>query len=114
MKEKIILALDLSSADEARKTIDTFRNEVGAFNIGLQLFTAAGGSFVREVTAAGVKVFLDLKFHDIPNTVSGAAVEAARMGVWMFNVHAAGGSEMMRATVAKVDEVCKSEGLTRP
>ncbi len=114
MKEKIILALDMSSAEEARQTIETFRGEVGAFKIGLQLFTAAGASFVREVTAAGVKVFLDLKFHDIPNTVSQAAAEAARMGVWMFNVHAAGGSEMMRAAMAKVTEVCAGENLARP
>jgi orotidine-5'-phosphate decarboxylase len=114
MKEKIILALDMSSAEEARKTIDVFRDEVGAFKIGLQLFTAAGASFVREVTAAGVKVFLDLKFHDIPNTVSHAAVEAARMGVWMFNVHALGGGEMMRATVEKVEEACAADSLAKP
>jgi len=114
MKEKIILALDLSSAEEARKTIEIFRDEVGAFKIGLQLFTAAGASFVREVTAGGEKVFLDLKFHDIPNTVAKAAAEAARMGVWMFNLHALGGSEMMRAAVAEVDGVCAREDLARP
>ncbi len=114
MKEKIILALDLSSPEEARKTIDTFREEVGAFKIGLQLFTAAGASFVRELTARGVKIFLDLKFHDIPNTVASAAVEAARMGVWMFNVHASGGGEMMRETVGRVNEVCSRENLDRP
>jgi orotidine-5'-phosphate decarboxylase len=114
MKEKIILALDMSSADEARKTIETFRDEVGAFKIGLQLFTAAGASFVREMTSAGIKIFLDLKFHDIPNTVAGAAAEAARMSVWMFNVHALGGSEMMRAAVKRVSEVCQAENLARP
>jgi orotidine-5'-phosphate decarboxylase len=114
MKEKIILALDLSSADEARKTVEAFRDEVGAFKIGLQLFTAAGASFVRELTAGGVKIFLDLKFHDIPNTVAGAAVEAARMGVWMFNVHALGGREVMRATVDSVRETCAREGLEQP
>ncbi len=114
MKEKIILALDLSSPEEARKTIDTFRGEVGAFKIGLQLFTAAGASFVRELTGEGLRIFLDLKFHDIPNTVASAAVEAARMGVWMFNVHASGGGEMMRETVKRVSEACSREYLNRP
>jgi orotidine-5'-phosphate decarboxylase len=114
MKEKIILALDLPSAEEARKTVKLFRGEVGAFKIGLQLFTSAGASFVRELTADGIKVFLDLKFHDIPNTVAGAAAEAARMGIWMFNVHALGGSEMMRAAVDRVRDVCAKESLTQP
>lgn len=114
MKDKIILALDVPTADEARTHIDTFRDEVGAFKIGLQLFTAAGASFVREVAAAGAKIFLDLKFHDIPNTVASASMEAARLGVWMFNVHAQGGSEMMRATVEKVSEICDKENIARP
>jgi orotidine-5'-phosphate decarboxylase len=114
MKEKIILALDLSSPEEARKTVETFRGEVGAFKIGLQLFTAAGASFVRELTGEGVKIFLDLKFHDIPNTVASAAVEAARMGVWMFNVHALGGGEMMRETAGRVRAACARENLAQP
>jgi orotidine-5'-phosphate decarboxylase len=114
MKEKIILALDVSTAEEARQIIETFRDEVGAFKIGLQLFTAVGASFVREVAAGGGKIFLDLKFHDIPNTVARAAAEAARMGVWMFNIHALGGSEMMRAAVAEVNETCARESLPRP
>src|SRR5215510_13273438 len=113
MKEKIILALDVPTADEARTTIETFRGEVGAFKIGLQLFTAAGASFVREVTGAGVKIFLDLKFHDIPNTVAKASVEVARLGVWMFNVHAFGGNEMMRQAVYEVGELCDRESLRR-
>lgn len=114
MKDKIILALDVPTADEARAHIETFRDEVGAFKIGLQLFTAAGASFVREVMASGARVFLDLKFHDIPNTVAGASIEAARLGVWMFNIHALGGGEMMRATVEKVGEVCDKENIARP
>jgi len=114
MKEKIILALDLSSAEEARNIVQNFRGEVGAFKIGLQLFTAAGASFVRELTREGVRIFLDLKFHDIPNTAASAAVEAARMGVWMFNVHALGGGEMMRETVERVRDACAKENLARP
>ncbi len=114
MKEKIILALDVDTPEEAQKLIETFRGEVGAFKIGLQLFTAAGASFVRETAAGGVKIFLDLKFHDIPNTVAKAAAQAARMGVWMFNVHALGGGEMMRAAVRKVNDICAKENLARP
>ena len=113
-KEKIIVALDVETADEARRIVGELGGQVGAFKIGLQLFTAAGASFVRELTAAGAKIFLDLKFHDIPNTAAKASIEAARAGVWMFNVHAAGGGEMMRRTAAEVGEFCDREGLTVP
>lgn len=113
-KEKIIVALDVETAAEAREIIGELRDEVGAFKIGLQLFTSEGASFVRDAAARGVKIFLDVKFHDIPNTVAKAAVEVARLGVWMFNIHAAGGSEMMRKTVMSVDEVCARENLKRP
>lgn len=114
IKEKIIVALDVPSAEEARKIISEIGEEAGAFKIGLQLFTSAGASFVREVVNSGVKIFLDVKFHDIPNTVSSAAVEVARLGVWMFNIHAFGGSEMMRKTVESVREVCETENLEKP
>jgi len=114
VRERIIAALDVDNPAAARSLLDELRGEVGAFKIGLQLFTAAGAAFVREVAESGVKIFLDLKFHDIPNTVASAAVEAARLGVWMFNVHALGGQEMMRRTVSAVDEVCERENLARP
>jgi orotidine-5'-phosphate decarboxylase len=113
-KEKIIVALDVETVEKAREIIAELRGEVGAFKIGLQLFTAAGASFVSETVASGVKVFLDLKFHDIPNTVAKASVEAARFGVWMFNVHAAGGAEMMRKTIEEVREFCERENLRQP
>ena len=113
-KEKIIVALDVETAIEAREIIAQLRGEVGAFKIGLQLFTAAGASFVREVVAGGNKLFLDVKFHDIPNTVAKASAEVARLGVWMFNVHALGGSEMMRRTIENVREVCEKENLEKP
>lgn len=113
-KEKIIVALDVETADQARRIVGELGGQVGAFKIGLQLFTAAGASFVRELTAAGEKIFLDLKFHDIPNTVAKASIEAARAGVWMFNVHASGGGEMIRRTAAEVGEFCDREGLTVP
>ncbi|HUR98878.1 MAG TPA: orotidine-5'-phosphate decarboxylase [Pyrinomonadaceae bacterium] len=112
-EKRVIVALDVQSADEARTIIRELEGEAGAFKIGLQLFAAAGPEFVREV-AAEHRVFLDLKFHDIPNTVAGAAVEVARLGVWMFNVHAAGGSEMMRETVRAVRTASESEGFKRP
>ncbi len=113
-KEKIIVALDVETADQAREIIAELRGEVGAFKIGLQLFTTVGASFVREVVADGNKIFLDVKFHDIPNTVSKAAVEVARLGVWMFNIHALGGGEMMRKTVESVRGICEKENLQQP
>lgn len=113
-KEKIIVALDVATAEEAHKNIELLRWEVGAFKIGLQLFTAAGSQFVREVVESGIKLFLDLKFHDIPNTVAKASIEAARSGVWMFNLHTLGGSEMMRRAVGELNEACAKENLARP
>ncbi len=113
-KDQIIVALDVETAAEARKIIDEISGEVGAFKIGLQLFTAAGASFVREIVDKNIKLFLDVKFHDIPNTVAKAAVEVARLGVWMFNLHALGGGEMMRRTVENVREACAKEKLEQP
>lgn len=113
-KEKIIVALDVETVSQAREIIAELRGDVGAFKIGLQLFTSEGASFVREVVASGIKLFLDVKFHDIPNTVAKASAEVARLGVWMFNIHALGGSEMMRRTVESVREVCEKENLKRP
>ena len=113
-KEKIIVALDVPSAVQAREIIAQLRNEVGAFKIGLQLFTSAGTAFVKELVKARVKLFLDLKYHDIPNTVAKASVEAARLGIWMFNIHTLGGSQMMLRAVDDVREVCDKENLTQP
>ncbi len=111
---KLILALDVETASEARELFAALRGVVGAFKIGSQLFTAAGPEFVRELAAAGARIFLDLKFHDIPNTVAAAGVEAARLGVFMLNVHASGGSEMMRRTADAVRDATEREGLARP
>ena len=106
-KDRIIVALDVETAGEARAIVREIGDKAGAFKIGLQLFTSAGPTFVRELTGDGIRVFLDLKFHDIPNTVAKAAVEAARLGVWMFNVHASGGREMMTAAAESVREFCE-------
>ncbi len=114
VRDRIIVALDVDSASRARAIVSELKGRVGAFKVGLQLFTVAGPEFVREMTASGVKVFLDLKFHDIPNTVAKASVEAARLGVWMFNVHASGGREMMRTAVKEVEAACAQERIERP
>jgi orotidine-5'-phosphate decarboxylase len=113
-KNKLIVALDVDSADEARRLVSMLRGIVGMFKIGSQLFTAVGPNLVREIVNSGERVFLDLKFHDIPNTVAAAGVEAMRLGVTIFNVHAAGGSEMMRRTAEAVGEYADSEGQARP
>ena len=114
IKEKIIVALDVETVSEAREIIAELREEVGAFKIGLQLFSSAGASFVSEAVAENVKVFLDLKFHDIPNTVAKASVAVARLGVWMFNLHAVAGSDAMRRTVEEVSRFCEMEDLVKP
>lgn len=112
--KKLIVALDVDSAEAARALVADLSDVVDTFKVGLQLFSAAGGSFVRELVESGACVFLDLKFHDIPNTVSKAGIEAARLGVWMFNVHASGGSEMMKRTVGDVGEFCLKSNLALP
>src|SRR6267142_4736555 len=112
--KKLIIALDVENVQKARELVHTLRSMVAMFKIGLQLFTAAGPAFVREIIDSGERVFLDLKFHDIPNTVAAAGIEATRLGVSMFNIHSAGGSEMMRRTATSVADCAASEGLPRP
>lgn len=113
-KEQIIVALDVETAAAARDLVAELSGTVGAFKIGLQLFSSAGAPFVRELVAQGEKIFLDVKFHDIPNTVAKASIEVARLGVWMFNMHAAGGGEMMRRAASEVREYCAKENLDVP
>ena len=109
---RIIFALDVSSLDEARKFVRLLKNRTGFFKVGLELFTAFGKEAVRAVQAEGGRIFLDLKFHDIPNTVSRAAEEAVKLGVDMLNLHAAGGMEMMRETADRCRKL--AEKLNRP
>ena len=113
-KDRIVVALDVETSAQALALVEKLRGLVGMFKIGKQLFTAAGPDIVRQVVGMGEKVFLDLKFHDIPNTVASAGVEAARLGVTIFNVHALGGSAMMRATVEAVNKAAEHEKLIRP
>src|ERR1700682_5387993 len=96
-KDRLIVALDVDSLDRAVGLVDALAGHVTRFKIGSQLFTAFGPLAVEAVRKRGGEVFLDLKFHDIPNTVDGAAREAVRLGVFMFNVHASGCRGMMRA-----------------
>jgi orotidine-5'-phosphate decarboxylase len=111
--DQLVVALDVDTAAEARVLADALRGAVGAFKIGSRLFTSHGPSIVEQLVARGDRVFLDLKFHDIPNTVAGAVAAATRLGVWMVNVHAAGGASMMRAAIdAARDEAARRS--TRP
>ena len=111
---RLIVGLDVPTFEDAQRLVELLRDEVGAFKVGKQLFMHAGPSVVRMISDRGARVFLDLKFHDIPRTVARAAIEATRLGVWMFNVHASGSFEMMRVTVDEVSKLCRKEGLARP
>jgi orotidine-5'-phosphate decarboxylase len=113
-KDKLIFALDVDSAARALDLCEALHDVVGMFKIGSQLFTAAGPDIVRQIVAKGGRVFLDLKFHDIPNTVAAAGIEATRLGVSIFNLHASGGAEMMQRASEAVAEIANREGLSKP
>ncbi len=113
-KKKLILALDVSEYNYAIELIDRFKDAIEVFKVGLELYTVAGPAIINEIHKRDRKVFLDLKFHDIPTTVSKAGVAAARLGVFMFNVHASGGLDMMRRCSEEVVDVCLKENLNKP
>jgi orotidine-5'-phosphate decarboxylase len=96
-RDRLIVALDVSRAAEARRIVAALGDSVSTFKVGKQLFTAEGPQVVRDLIASGRRVFLDLKYHDIPNTVGSAVREACALGVSMLTVHAAGGEKMLRA-----------------
>jgi orotidine-5'-phosphate decarboxylase len=98
-KDRLIVALDVPGATQARQIVQAIGDAATTYKIGKQLFTAAGPQIVRDLVASGRKVFLDLKYHDIPNTVAAAVRSAAELGVAMLTVHASGGSKMLRAAV---------------
>jgi orotidine-5'-phosphate decarboxylase len=114
ISDKLILALDVPEHDYALEIVDKFSDCIDIFKVGLELFTSCGPRIVEDIVKRDKKVFLDLKFHDIPNTVSKAAIAAARLGVHMFNVHASGGLEMMRRCRENVVKTCLKENLARP
>jgi orotidine-5'-phosphate decarboxylase len=98
-RQRLIVALDVSTAAAARKIVAAVGDSALAYKVGMQLYTAEGPSIVRELIASGRRVFLDLKYHDIPNTTGAAVREAAQLDVSMLTVHAAGGGKMLRAAV---------------
>ena len=104
-KDKLIIALDVDTPAKALDLVKELRGVAGMFKVGSQLFTTAGPQIVRDIIALDSKVFLDLKFHDIPHQVAGAARAAAELGVSLFTIHASGGAEMMQRAVNAVAEV---------
>jgi len=113
-KEKLIIALDVSEPEYALELVDRFEDQVEIYKVGLELYTVAGPKIIEQLHRRKKKVFLDLKFHDIPNTVLKAAIAATRLGVYMFNVHTSGGFEMMRRCRESVVELCLKENLNKP
>jgi len=114
MRNPIIVALDLPTAEQAIALAEQVAPVVGAFKIGKELFTAVGPDIVRRIRATGASVFLDLKFHDIPNTVAKAVASAVRLDVQMLTIHASGGSEMMRAAEESAQKTVAQAGLNAP
>ncbi len=113
-QDRLVLALDLDSDREALAVVDELRQSVGVFKVGHQLFTAYGPDIVRRIIDRGGKVFLDLKYHDIPATVGKAAAEAVKLGAAIFNVHALGGLDMMKAAAESARETADKLGRPVP
>lgn len=115
MAGRIMVALDYPEADQARKLLQQLQGIPCYMKVGMQLFYAAGPQFVRELKEQGYKVFLDLKMHDIPNTVKGGANSITKLGVDMFNIHAGGGLNMMRSAMEGVHAaLAENPALTKP
>jgi orotidine-5'-phosphate decarboxylase len=111
---KLILAIDVSEQDYAIKLVEQFKDYIEIYKVGFELFTVSGPKIIEEINKRGKKVFLDLKFHDIPHTVVKASIMVTRLGVNMFNVHTSGGFEMMKRCRDSVVEVCLKENIDRP
>jgi orotidine-5'-phosphate decarboxylase len=112
--DKILVALDVPNGIEALALAERLHGVTGGLKVGSRLFTTEGPDFVRTVSGSGARIFLDLKFHDIPNTVATAVSAATSLGVWMMNVHAAGGMRMMQAARDAAKETAAAEGRTPP
>lgn len=113
-RERLVLALDVDNFKKAEQLVGELSDYVGVFKIGSQLFTAEGAKVVNMVNDKGGKVFLDLKFHDIPNTVARAAEVAAKLGVYIFNVHTSGGYETMKAAAEATKKTSLALGINKP
>jgi orotidine-5'-phosphate decarboxylase len=112
--ERVFVALDVERLEDAEALLDRLAGVVTGCKIGSQLFTAAGPAAIERALKRGFRVFLDLKYHDIPNTVAGAVREATRLGVFMLNVHASGGLAMMKAGAEAATKAAKEFALPRP
>lgn len=112
--DRLVLALDVDDDREALGLVAELKDAVGLFKVGHQLFTAYGPDIVRRITASGGRVFLDLKYHDIPNTVAKASAEAVKLGASIFTVHALGGLAMMKAAADSAKETAEKYSLPRP
>ena len=112
--DRLLVALDVDTADRALALADQLHGVAGGLKVGSRLFTMAGPDLVRRLVESGARVFLDLKFHDIPNTVAQAVDAAVRTGAWMINVHASGGSAMMQAAARAAAEAATAEGRSAP
>ncbi|HYT59445.1 MAG TPA: orotidine-5'-phosphate decarboxylase [Haliangiales bacterium] len=114
MHNPIIVALDVPKAETALQLVEQLASMVGAFKVGKELFVSAGPEVIRKIRATGASVFLDLKFHDIPNTVARAVEAAARLDVQMLTIHTCGGSQMMRAAEQAARHAAQQLGRTPP
>jgi len=112
--EKVVVALDVDSVEKAKNIVKQCEGYPLFFKIGKQLFTSQGPEIVKLIKGMGHKVFLDLKYHDIPNTVAMATIEGAKLGVDIINLHISGGRAMMEITVQKVEAYCKENKINKP
>ena len=113
-RKRLVLALDVDDFKKAEELVDELSDYIGTFKIGNQLFTAEGTKVVNMINEREGKVFLDLKFHDIPNTVARAAEVATKLGVYIFNVHTSGGYEMMKAAAEASEKISLALGVRKP
>jgi len=111
-RDRLIVALDVSSAAQAQKIVFSLGDAVSFYKVGMQLYTAEGPSVVRDLVGSGRRVFLDLKYHDIPNTVASAVKEAGKLGVSLLTVHASGGTKMLRAATEAANPALQIVAVT--